>query len=47
VIIYDDRVSIISKNLSSGMYDWGKNERHVEGFLKTFDDIQTSLTEKQ
>jgi rhomboid protease GluP len=46
VIIQDDTVSITSKNLGSGMYDWGKNKRHVEDFLKTFDDIQTSLTEK-
>src|ERR1700761_6952683 len=41
VVIYDDKVSITSKNLSSGMYDWGKNEKHVEDFLKIFDDIQT------
>jgi len=45
LIVQDGTVSITSKNLSSGMYDWGKNKSHVEDFLKTFDDIQTSLSE--
>jgi len=47
LIIQNGAVSIISKTLSSGMYDWGKNKAHVEDFLKTFDDIQNSLSETE
>lgn len=45
LVIGDGRVSIISKNRSSGMYDWDKNKSHVEDFLKTFDDIQNAISE--
>jgi rhomboid protease GluP len=47
LIIQDGAVSITSKTLSSGMYDWGKNKAHVEDFLKTFDDVQNSMSETE
>jgi rhomboid protease GluP len=47
LVIQDGTVSITSKTLSSGMYDWGKNKAHVEDFLKAFDDIQNSMSESE
>ena len=47
LIIQDGTVSITSKTLSSGMYDWGKNKAHVEDFLKAFDDIQNAISESE
>lgn len=47
LIIQDGAVSITSKTLSSGMYDWGKNKAHVEDFLKAFDDIQNAISESE
>ena len=47
LIIQDGAVSVTSKTLSSGMYDWGKNKAHVEDFLKTFDDVQNSMSETE
>ncbi|WP_429383781.1 rhomboid family intramembrane serine protease [Mucilaginibacter sp. UYCu711] len=29
------------------MFDWGKNKKHVEAFLQTFDEIQTSASEER
>lgn len=47
LIIRDGTVSITSKTLSSGMFDWGKNKAHVEDYLKTFDGIQNSMSESE
>ena len=47
VVIQDTNVFITSKLLSNGMYDRGKNKRHVEDFLKTFEECQLALSEEQ
>jgi rhomboid protease GluP len=47
VIIQDATVSITSKNISSGMYDWGKNKKHVEDFIEVCEKIQAALTDKE
>ncbi|MEO6850565.1 MAG: rhomboid family intramembrane serine protease, partial [Mucilaginibacter sp.] len=47
VLVKETSVSIVSKNLSSGMYDWGKNKKHVEDFIDEWDKIHSALTEKE
>ncbi len=47
LIVQDDTALLVSKNLSSGMMDWGKNKKHVNNFMQAFDEIQTSLTNEQ
>ncbi len=47
VIIQDTSVSLKSENISSGMYDWGKNKKHVEDFIETFNTLLSSLTEAE
>jgi rhomboid protease GluP len=47
LVIQDDAVSIVSKNISSGMYDWGKNKKHVEDFIQEFEKIQSSITDEK
>ncbi|HTD99412.1 MAG TPA: rhomboid family intramembrane serine protease [Mucilaginibacter sp.] len=45
--IYDTTVLLKSENVSSGMYDWGKNKKHVEDFYETFNAIQAILSEEE
>jgi rhomboid protease GluP len=47
VIVQDTSVALKSENMGSGMYDWGKNEKHVEDFMATFDATQSSLSETE
>ncbi len=47
VIIHDGKAFITSKNAGNGMFDWGKNKKHVEEFIEDFANIQSSLSEEQ
>lgn len=47
IVIQDTNVFITSKRVSSGMYDAGKNKRHVEDFMEAFAKIQSSWPEAQ
>jgi len=45
--IADETVALVSKTISSGMVDWGKNKAHLEEFAETFATVQQALTEEQ
>ena len=45
VRIQEGRVFIVSKNLSNGMFDWGKNKSHVEEFIEAFENVQSNISE--
>lgn len=47
VVIKDDTVILKSENVGGGLYDWGKNQKHVEAFISTFDILKTSLSEAE
>jgi rhomboid protease GluP len=47
IVIQDTKVFITSKRVTSGMYDAGKNKRHVENFIEAFEKIQSSFSEEQ
>ena len=47
LFIQDTKVFIVSKRISSGMFDGGKNKRHVQEFTDAFASIQASLSEEQ
>jgi rhomboid protease GluP len=47
LVIEGDEVNIKSSLVSNGMYDMGKNKKHVEDFLQTFDEIQVSTSEER
>jgi rhomboid protease GluP len=47
VIIQEDKVFITSKSAGTGMYDLGKNKKHVELFIETFETVQASLSNHQ
>jgi len=47
VVLHETKVFITSKNAGTGMYDRGKNKRHVNLFIETFETVQASLTEQQ
>src|ERR1700742_1715909 len=42
-VIQEDSVHIVSKQLSNGMYDWGRNKKRVEEFIQVFEEIRTSI----
>lgn len=46
ITINDDKVFIVSSTLSNEMYDWGKNKRHVEDFVQTFESILSEVSEE-
>jgi rhomboid protease GluP len=45
--IGEEEFSVISKNISSGMVDWGKNKRHVNDFISEFGTLQDEYTTEQ
>jgi rhomboid protease GluP len=47
VSMHDGQVFIVSNTATNGMFDWGKNKKHVETFIETFENIQSTLTEEQ
>ena len=47
VIINAETVSLKSENAGSGMYDWGKNKKHVDEFIETFDQMQSTLSDEE
>jgi rhomboid protease GluP len=47
LIIIDNKVFITSKTCTSGMFDWGKNKKHINEFTDTFIKIQSAISEQE
>jgi rhomboid protease GluP len=47
VHIANDKVFIISKTRTNGMFDWGKNKKHVDEFIDTLSKIQAAISEQE
>jgi len=47
VSTHDNRVYIVSKNAKGGMFDWGRNKKHVNEFIDAFINVQANLSEQQ
>ena len=45
--MHDGKVLIVSSTATNGMFDWGKNKKHVEEFLETFTSVRSSLSDEQ
>ena len=47
VFINDDKVFIVSKTRTNGMFDWGKNKKHINEFIDTFSKIQAAISAQE
>lgn len=47
VSTHDNKAYITSKNAKGGMFDWGKNKKHVNEFIDAFINEQANLSEQQ
>jgi len=47
VSMHDGQVFIVSNTATNGMFDWGKNKEHVETFIQTFENIQSTLEKRR
>ncbi|MHB8206571.1 rhomboid family intramembrane serine protease [Mucilaginibacter sp.] len=47
VSTHDNKVYIVSKNAKGGMFDWGRNKKHVNEYIDAFINAQANLSEQQ